>query len=840
MPLPQVQAKSGKMYDADSPQGKTILAAQGAAQSAVGSNSFIGGSSTVAAGFVLVDKHLEDIKGILTPLSEDVTSITRILLLDAEKDARSESLASADVTQDSTELAGGAGGDAGIGGAGGDDGGDDGGLGGLIGMGAGIGSFAKGLAFWANPATMIGGAAFVTFIGLLIGAGWLGAKAFKDAIPDVVEGLEALSESEVDTEKVVGIAKAIAAMGGALAAEGLGAALGSIGSLVSGVADGLGGLLGIDKRDPMEELKEFAQHEFSESEIKQIELNARGLKSFGVAMAAGGIGDAVSSVAGLVSGVADGLRALIPVEKKDPMVEMRKFADHIFTPGDVEQIKRNAAALIGFQTAMSVTKTVDLVESAADLITGVFDGLRALIPVEKTDPMVEMRKFADWKFTTADVDQIILNAGALIGFQTAMSVTKAVGVVESAADLITGVADGLRSLIPVEARDPMAEMWKFKDWKFTQKDVDQITLNAKALLQFSSTMAGAKSMGAVESVAELFGGIARGIGALFGVEKSDPMADMKEFAKKENSITEEEAGRIETNATALVNFSKAMALYSAGGAAADSLNLVGSMAKGITSFFGGTTGIDYKEIETFAASNIGELEPKITANATAMAAFATAMKGMASDKAGVEWKNIGTAILGAIGSFFGGDANEQMQENITAIEKFTEKTLNVQVVENNLSAIEKFMNFGSTLADWEPGDTGKFGDFAAGLVGISHGIRYALHGGEDEYGISGMFNDISIKPGEGLASVDFMDMQNSAKGIAVLRHSLIAQEPLKDLQDATAAMDTSTGNVTTVVNAPNNSTNTNSSQQNTYQEMNIDHNEQTGHWWSRNSDLAPY
>ena len=68
------------------------------------------------------------------------------------------------------------------------------------------------------------------------------------------------------------------------------------------------------------------------------------------------------------------------------------------------------------------------------------------------------------------------------------------------------------------------------------------------------------------------------------------------------------------------------------------------MATGITNFFGGTTGIDYEEIKTFAAAGIGDLEPKITANALALSTFATAMSTMASDKVGIEWKNIGANI----------------------------------------------------------------------------------------------------------------------------------------------------------------------------------------------------
>ena len=74
-------------------------------------------------------------------------------------------------------------------------------------------------------------------------------------------------------------------------------------------------------------------------------------------------------------------------------------------------------------------------------------------------------------------------------------------------------------------------MKKFAGHKFTEDEVDQIELNARGLLAFSSTMGVAKTMGAVGDVTGLFGGIANGISSLFGLEKKDPMVDMKKFAE---------------------------------------------------------------------------------------------------------------------------------------------------------------------------------------------------------------------------------------------------------------------------------------------------------------------
>ena len=409
MPLPTVTSAKGGEYSVDSPQGKMIVAAknraaESAAKAAVASKPVMEGS-TVAAGFIVVDKHLQTISDNVVSIGESVETMVTI----SQADTRGDALNSANVPQDDLQPVQP---DAdGVYRGGRDDGGDadDGGLGGLIGMGLGIGSFGKGLKVWANPLVLKGGIALIAFIGLLIGAAWLGAKAFRNAVPDVVEGMELLSEADVDTEKVIQLGKALATFGGALAAEGLGAALGSVGSLVSGVVDGLGGLLGIDKRDPMAELKAFSKHEFTEAEIKQIELNARGLKVFGVAMAAEGIGSAVSSIAGLISGVADGLRSLIPVEEKDPMQEMWDFAQWEFTQKHIDQIKVNALALIGFSTTMAAVSTITVWKDVMELASGIANWASSFFP-EGKDPMVEMKKFAGHEFTQKEVDQIILNS----------------------------------------------------------------------------------------------------------------------------------------------------------------------------------------------------------------------------------------------------------------------------------------------------------------------------------------------------------------------------------------------------------------------------------------------
>ena len=715
-----VTAKSGVQYDSSSPQGQMIV---NAAKPAFDSDS----------------KILATISTNVISIGESVATMVMI----AQADARGDALNSANVVQDNiggeTELTSGQMRDRGEGG------GDDGGLGGLMGIGAMVGGFGKGLSFWGTPLAIAGATTFIAFLGGLALVGYVGALSFSRSAPKIAEGMEALSNADVDTDKVIALGEALAVFGGAMAAKGLGEGLSGLGTLVGGIANGLAGFLGIEGKDPMVALKEFSKHDITEDELKQIEINARALTVFSAAMTVDSAGGVVQSFAGLISGVVDFASSFFP-EGKDPMIELRKFGAHKIDDEEVAQIQRNALALVAFSTTMATTETIGVVEDIAKLASGVVNFASSFFP-EGKDPMIEMKKFAGHKFTQAEVDQIKLNAGAL--------------------------------------------------------------------LAFSGTMGVAKTMGAVGDITGLFGGIANGISSLFGLEKKDPMIDMKKFA--ETKITQEEADQIGLNATALVNFSKAMAFYKASGAAADSLQLLGNMATGISNFFGGETKIDYAEIKTFAESGIGDLEPKITANALALSTFAVAMKDMAGDSMGVEFKNIGTNLLAGIGNFFGGDANANMQKNITAIEKFTETQLDNAKVDNNISAIEKFISFGQSMVGFKGGDLSGISDFAEAMVSSAHGIKYALHGGDDKYGVPGMFNDIKIKSGEGLSSVGIMEMTDASLGVAVLRHSLTNNAPLQELRAVSAEMNASTGGMTII--APTDSSITTSSSSTTVLEL---------------------
>jgi hypothetical protein len=93
--LPQVQAKSGQMYDADSPQGKMIAQSRQRASAAAASKQpFSSGSS--ALGGEGIKPIFENISSQLTSIGENVTAIVDI----QQADTRGDALNSANVPQD--------------------------------------------------------------------------------------------------------------------------------------------------------------------------------------------------------------------------------------------------------------------------------------------------------------------------------------------------------------------------------------------------------------------------------------------------------------------------------------------------------------------------------------------------------------------------------------------------------------------------------------------------------------------------------------------------------------------------------------------------------------------
>jgi hypothetical protein len=171
---------------------------------------------------------------------------------------------------------------------------------------------------------------------------------------------------------------------------------------------------------------------------------------------------------------------------------------------------------------MAVNAGADFITSVANLASGVVGFVTNFFP-EKEDPMLKMIDFASHEITQKQVDQIILNSAALVGFSTVMATVKTINIAENLADLASGIVNFASSFFP-EGKDPMIEMKKFAGHEFTQKEVDQIMLNSKALIAFSSAMAIDKTVTAAGDISSSLGDTAKSAA-------SDASSSVSETAK---------------------------------------------------------------------------------------------------------------------------------------------------------------------------------------------------------------------------------------------------------------------------------------------------------------------
>jgi len=225
------------------------------------------------------------------------------------------------------------------------------------------------------------------------------------------------------------------------------------------------------------------------------------------------------------------------------------------------------------------------------------------------------------------------------------------------------------------------------------EDLDGAKLSAagKGMLAVAGGMAAFGAGSAVAGLGNLVGNIADGIGSLFGAEKANPLEQLLEFQK----YTIDEA-KVTGNANALVAYSKAMAAFGAGDAASGLGSLVGGLADGITSFFGGETGIPYDDIIAFQQYTFDA--EKVRANAAAMVAFNNALTSSSAANATSGVGNAIGAIGNAISSFFGGETPFDQVKNFGALD------INAEGVATNATAM---VNMANALNAFNGGESGE-------------------------------------------------------------------------------------------------------------------------------------
>jgi hypothetical protein len=151
------------------------------------------------------------------------------------------------------------------------------------------------------------------------------------------------------------------------------------------------------------------------------------------------------------------------------------------------------------------------------------------------------------------------------------------------------------------------------------------------------------------------------------------------------------------------------------------------------------------------------------------------------------WSSIGNTLSGAFSALMGQDTLP-----IDEIIEFTKTKLDLATVNNNISAIEAFMNFGTKMKGFDGFGKG-FGDFGKNITKAAQGIYIALYGGKNT-----IDENYKLKPSNSLTQIDLNDFARVSAGIDLLTSSLGLSRPTQQLKAASAEMDASTG-ATTII-----------------------------------------
>lgn len=259
------------------------------------------------------------------------------------------------------------------------------------------------------------------------------------------------------------------------------------------------------------------------------------------------------------------------------------------------------------------------------------------------------------------------------------------------------------------------------------EDLDGAALKESAvgILAISGALAAFGAGSVVAGLGGIVGGITSGIASLFGGDS--PLEKLQEFSKYKF-----DSKRVENNAAALVAYSKAMAAYGGASAAEGLGSLVGGIARGIVSFFGGDTELPIKEIEDFARYNLPA--DKVEENARALVAYSNAMMAYSAGSAGSSVLGAVGAVSDAITGFFGGETELPLDK----IRDFANISLgDTDRIRGNAEAIAAFGNAMGSLPDnlggkRTGGVMGAVADFFAGEVVMPYDAIRAF--GEEDFG----------------------------------------------------------------------------------------------------------
>ena len=597
------------------------------------------------------------------------------------------------------------GGDKGSGGGGGSKGGGNAGAGlgkGIGNVGKGIGKglggilkgLASGIAAFANPAVLLGG----VNLGLVIlgvgaavaGATWMVGKA----LPTMAEGMK--SFEELDGAGLIAAGKGMAAIGAGLLVFGAGSALGGAGNVISNIFGALPG------KGPLEKLKEFSD---AKLDTTQIENNAKAMMAYSKAMAGFDGGPAPSILGAFATGIVSFLGG-----ETDPMAPIKRFGE---TTLNTANIIANAGAVAAYAFAMKdfpASPAASVFKAAGDAIIGLLGG--------KTDPMAPIKAFGEMKLNSA---QIMSNAFAVSAYAMAIKDFPK----SPAADVLGAFKGGIAALLGGD-KDPMAPIKRFGEMKL---DEQSIIDNAYAVSAYADAVKDFPKSPA----ADVFSAFKGAVAGLLGGE-TDPMAPIKAFG----DMTFNTKGII-ANAGALSAYADAVKDFPKSPAA----DVFGAFKGGLVSLLGGETD-PMAPIKAFGDMTFNT--KGIIANATALSAYALAMKDFPASPSASVFTALTDGIIGLLGG---------KTDPMAPIKAFGDMTFNTEGIVANAGAVKAYAD---AVKDFPASPA------ASVFTALTDGIIGLLGGKTDPFAPMEAFGKRSFNTTQLIANADAVSAFATAMG----------------------------------------------------------------------------
>jgi hypothetical protein len=231
-------------------------------------------------------------------------------------------------------------------------------------------SNAEAMVAFSTAMAAAGGGSAAAGLGSLVSgiAGGIGALFGGDDTEDIVADMIKFSKHDVDSKKVKSNAEAMVAFSTAMSAAGAGSAAGSLGTLVSGIAGGIGKLFGGDTTDDtFDQLKNFASYDINKEKVKN---NAEAMVAFSTAMSSAGAGAAGSGVGNAVGAIGNAIAGFFGADT--PLEQVKEFGEMKL---NVAQIEANAGAIKSMGGALTGFTEVDLDDTPIITYTEAIDGL---------------------------------------------------------------------------------------------------------------------------------------------------------------------------------------------------------------------------------------------------------------------------------------------------------------------------------------------------------------------------------------------------------------------------------------------------------------------------------